>query len=764
MRRFPVVALLGVACGLVALDVGIPAGRPVLGLGVLFALPTLLLYRRFELLEDHAPARLLYAFGCTVLGVLLLGLLLNTVLPLAGVERPLRPMTVGAAAFAANLALLWRQGGGCRRPAAGSWRRRAWTTRFEASQLLAALSLVLAVLGAIRLNNDAGAVLALVSLALAVAAVVALMLRSRSSTRADLWCLALVALSLLLATSLRGWTITGHDIQSEYLAFRLTDEAQRWRMNAWQNAYNACLSLTILPTMITQATGLSGVVVFKALLQVPFALVPGLNFLLARRFLDRRLALAAAVVTMALPTFYTDMPYLVRQEVAFFFLALMLLAATAPAARGDRRRLVGFFGVGVVLAHYSTTYVMLLGLGLGLLGLLLWRAASRMSRARAQSEPRGRRPGLVLLSPPLVAFLAVAGWAWAGPVTHTGGHAADVAREAIAAVLGKGDNGPGSSDLSYLLWFKDDTTARQRLDLFVDETMVARSQVKPDVPLIRHPGDAVLRPPIVESSQVSPTALGSVAADVGIAPDSVIRVLRIAGAGVLQALLLLGLAQMLRQRRRRVAPRIPEEARFVALGSMAALAVVVLVPQLSVDYGVLRAMEQAMLVVSGAGALGLGFVGAAVRARAALTVVLPVALLVVFSGLFASTLGGYPARLALSNSGLYYDRYYASDSDLEAMAWLTAPSPGKDPRPRVVANRNVGVRLLSAQPTALVDDRLYPTLLARGDYVFVDSRLNQTGRAAVFYTGDLITYRYPLRQVERRLDLVYSALDTRIYR
>ena len=48
--------------------------------------------------------------------------------------------------------------------------------------------------------------------------------------------------------------------------------------------------------------------------------------------------------------------------------------------------------------------------------------------------------------------------------------------------------------------------------------------------------------------------------------------------------------------------------------------------------------------------------------------------------------------------------------------------------------------------------------------MFVDSRLQETGRAAIFYTGDFITYRYPLTRLDRRLDLVYSSAQTRIYR
>ena len=70
--------------------------------------------------------------------------------------------------------------------------------------------------------------------------------------------LALVATSLLLATSLRGWYITGHDIQAEFLAFQLTNGAQHWRWARCENAYNACLSVNILPTVLAQTTGLSG--------------------------------------------------------------------------------------------------------------------------------------------------------------------------------------------------------------------------------------------------------------------------------------------------------------------------------------------------------------------------------------------------------------------------------------------------------------------------------------------------------------------------
>ncbi len=120
-------------------------------------------------------------------------------------------------------------------------------------------------------------------------------------------------------------------------------------------------------------------------------------------------------------------------------------------------------------------------------------------------------------------------------------------------------------------------------------------------------------------------------------------------------------------------PRPPREVAFLSLGAVAALGLIVLVPNLSVDYGVLRAFQQTLLVVAPVMAAGLwmvlrhaGLPGGDVVA------VVPVVLLLILSGVLPALLGGQQERLALSNSGAYYDRFYSSDSEAQAIAWLAA--------------------------------------------------------------------------------------------
>jgi len=766
-RALCCVLALAAAQSVVALDVDLPVVRPLLALFTMLGLPTLLLYRTAGLPSSSLATKALCAFGCSLLGLMAVGLLLNATLPLVGVDRPLQPVVLAATWFLLDAALLVWRPLPVSMPSSAAAVRRMFGARLRLIEALAVVSVVLAVLGAVRLNNGAGGEVALAAHLAAAAALLALMMRRDGTQERDVRILTLVATSLLLATSLRGWHITGHDIQAEFFAFTLTNDDGHWAMSALQNAYNACLSVNILPTVLAQATGLSGLVVFKVVLQLVFALVPALTFLLARRYLSRRMALAAAAFVLAFPTFFTDMPYLVRQEVAFVFLALMLLAGTEPVRpQRNARWLAGLFGIGVVLSHYSTTYLMLLGLVFGLAVLGATRLLSRWSGRVADATPRP----LVLLHPAVVAFLAVASMLWAGPVTHTGGHAQDVARATISAILGKGTDIPGSSDLSYRLFSRDHVSPRERLDRFVDETLEARAGVPDSDLLVKVAGPAEQSPEIIPAGKVPLTPAGRALESLGVDPSQLNTVARLACAVLMQLFLMLGLVGVLSRgavgARRKSVPGVPREAACVVLGTLAALGLVVLVPSLSVEYGVLRAFQQTLLVTAPVMAAGLWMLVRLFRVRVGvLSAAVPVGLLMVLCGAAPTLLGGNPARLALQNFGLYHDRYLATDADVLTMSWLAAAEHADDERPKVITSRNNGIRIALARgaPVA-VADRMYPTLLTTGSYVFADSHLVRKRQSTIFYSGDLITYAYPLHNLDRHLDLVYSAGRSRVYR
>lgn len=702
--RWPVVALV-LAQAVVALDPDVPVLRAAIALVTFVALPTWLLHLKV--------LRMPYAFGLALLGLIVGGLALDTVLPWVGVDRPLAPAPLAITWLVVDLGLLlWKRDVPLPKPRL----RKILDAEFVLAPTLASVSLLLSVVGAIRLNNGANGFVAVAAVVVAGAALLALLGSRRVRPWSDdAWVLGLVAAGLLLATSLRGWYVTGHDIQAEFLAFRLTDGAQNWEMSSLPSAYNACLSVTILPTVLAQTTGLSGHVVFTVLLQLVFATVPVLTYLFARRFISRRLAVAAAVLTIAFPTFFTDMPYLVRQEIAFFFLALMLLAATEYSRTTRASRVLVFIlGLGVVLSHYSTTYVLLMALVAALGGMTVFRGGG----------PK------VLVHPLMIAALVASTLVWAGPVTGTGGHATEVFTETFRSITGKSDGGPSSSDTSYWLLSGDETTPRERMDSYVDATLDYRAgEIPAELQVVPNPGADVTTPDL-HAAAATPVKL--------------------ACALVMQAFLFLGLVWLLRRRRD---SRFPREVVFLVWGSMAALGLIVTVPNLSVDYGVLRAFQQTLLVVAPVMAMGLWFL----LRKPVLTAVVPVALLLV--------LAGTQQRIALENAGTYFDRFYVTDSAMQGIEWLGRTDRADTENERIIANRNVNVRLLALSDNrAPVSDRLFPTMLSRDGYVFVDGQILDQGESTVFWTGDLLTYTYPVDVLDRRLDLLYDAPQARVYR
>lgn len=759
--------------GVVGLDLDVPVLRPVLALLVVWAVPLLVLHRRLRLPAGGGVARFCYTAGLAVLGTIVLGLMVDVVLPLVGVPRPFAPLPLAVASAVVDLALLaWRPTVALTSPGlVRTTTRRLLEARWRLAPALAFLGLVLAVTGAVRLNNGAGGGVALASSAVAAVALLVLLLDRRPHPLRDAWTVGATAAALLLGTSLRGWSITGHDIQAEFLAFRLTDAAQAWHPGTFDSAYNACLSVTILPEVLVRTTGLAPEVVFKVVLQLVFALVPVVVLTLGRRMMPRRPAIAGAILVMAFPTFFTDMPYLVRQEVAFFLMALMLLAATEPArTRIGTRVFVAVLGLGVVLSHYSTTYLLLLMLVVAALGL----GAAGLLRLALRRGPAPLERPLVLLHPLVIAAVAVGAALWAGPVTHTDGHATSVVRETLSTLVGRSAAGPRSSDTSYALISRDRTTPEQRMHKAVVASLAYRdAEIPTYLRVLPHPGTDVLTPEMHDRITAPDTALGRALDRQGLDPVHIDNGLRLAAAVLMQLLAALGLFWSLRRRRRPAPPgrlRPSRDLAFLVWGAMTALGLVVLVPNLSVEYGVLRAFQQTLLVIAPMMAMGLWWLLRPVarwspRRAATLLGLVPVLLLGILTGLLPAVLGGQQQRFAYASAGDYYNRFYASDAELTGLGWLGAVDHADTTNVRLIASRGIDVRLLVLSLNrAPVADRLFPTLLSKDGYVFIDSQILHQGTSTVFYTGDSLTYTYPLRLLDRHLDLVYSSPDARVYR
>jgi uncharacterized membrane protein len=744
----------------------LPFLGPAIGFWFLLVHPVYLLYTTSVWHGSSVAERLGYSLTAGLLLLMLAGLGANTFLPLLGVQRPLDPLPVVLLGDALTVSLyLFRQ----QRPAKLAWWPQIAAIRREEGRLLAGAGLcaALAVLGANRLNNGAGDQVSLLALSGMVVTLL-LLLRWQSRVRDGMTSatLYLLSLALLLMTSLRGWYVTGHDIQGEYRVFQLTASHGRWEISYLRGAYNACLSITILPTEVGQIVHVDSPYVYKVFFQLAFALCPVLVYAISRRYWSGSIAVIAAVYFVGFPTFFTDMPFLNRQEIAFLFVCAALLAATNDVWSLRRRRLTFVVAsLGVELSHYSTMYFFL--------GILL--AASAAHLASGLTPRRWRRPVLEPGAGPApwgamartigigpVFVVVVMAFAWGELATQTAGAVLADAQSAISGLAGSGDARAG--DVSYSLLAGKTASPQTALNDYRRETFRERAG---SPPATYAPVSVVARYPTPVASQPSLplTAAGRLVADSGVPVaglNSAVREAAAKGEQVFVAIGLIALGAMPGLRR-----QVSREFFCLCVGSIAMVAVITILPNLSVDYGVLRAFQEALILMAPvlvAGSLAVfSPLGPVWALRAAAAVCLGV--FVSTSGLLPQLLGGYPAQLGLNNSGQYYDVYYMHPQEVAAVNWL-AGEPGV--LPDGVQAEDFTDRFMFSAPPDLTGSQaitdIYPTLLRRSSWVILGYSNVRTGLATTDYDGDLLTYVYPIGILRRTKNLVYSNDGAEIYK
>lgn len=760
-KRFEVpdgaVLIASALCTLaVLLPVTPPLVRLAAGLYLLFGAPLQLWRPLAGRIVPTGSGRTLVSVGLVLIGDMLLALVVNTVLPWVGVDRPLTRGYL-TAATALGIGVLWwfrrRYAPYQRTGPARLWALARATPGLGMATAAGVVTVLCAVAGTIRLNNGYGGTVSMVASVLGGLLLLLLAVKRRKYHLTALETgLYGAALALLLLASLRGWFITGHDVQTEYLFYRMAMGGEYWDVSTYRHAYNACLSITLLPVSIRQLTGIDDIYIFKAIIPALFALTPVMLFRSVRNVAPRSVALLAALFFVAFPTFLTDMVFLGRQAIAFLLLGSAIVALTdSRGPRTARRVLFVVLLVGVVLSHYSTAYVVIGTLTLALGYDKVWRLASRRSRERLRRRRREDRM-LTFIQWWMVLIPAVAALVWAGPVTHTGGQLHLTVAQTISDLVSPKDQA-GSSDTGYSLFGGEQLSAQQRLEQYVKESEADSADDRAHLLLTQKELDGIDWT-AVSTADMPLTPLGRILDLLGVPVHSLNGAVRALVAYFFQLMTVLGVWVVLRARRS--AFRAVRDQTTMTLAALSAVALFTVVPQLSVDYGVLRAFQQGLFFFAPFLAAGtLWVLRWAGRRREVLGAVLTFCLLLNLVGVMPKLLGGYPAQIQLSNSGDYYDIYYTQPQEVQAALWLDAWKRTREDSTPIQMDSFSYTRLkpYMASDAAAVGT---PAWLDKDAYLLMGTTPAKTGRVSIFYRGDRITYEFPRALVEKKKDLVYN--------
>ncbi len=468
------------------------------------------------------------------------------------------------------------------------------------------------------------------------------------------------------------------------------------------------------------------------------------------------------------PTFFTDMPFLNRQEIAYLFVCVAILSITND--QWDlrwRRSFLFAAGVGVELSHYSTMYVFLATLaGAWVVRLLIKLSRSGWDWLKTPNRSDGKSWATLSSTISLGAIVVVAAIAfmWGGLATGTAGSAVTDVTSSITGFFGN-SRGSQAGAVSYGLVHGGVMSPEELLHDF-RATSLKQSAGSP--PSVFIPASVAARypTPIVNEPSLPVTGIGRFISALGI-PVSVLNTLiREAAAKGEQIFVLIGLISFLvlgsfRQ-------RIGREFFSLCIGATFMVALLTVLPELSLDYGILRAFQEALILIAPVLAVGsitfFRFLGR--RWDLVAAEVVCIGLLSSTTGFLPQMLGGYPAQLSLNNTGAYYVMYYTHPQEVSALNWLSS-QPGT--LPAGIQAENFTDRLTFTEPDAVSGQQvlgdMYPTVVRRSSWVMLGYTTITTGVAITSVTGGtLITYAYPIDFLRASKNLVFNDGGSEIYK
>jgi uncharacterized membrane protein/glycosyltransferase involved in cell wall biosynthesis len=753
--RLSLVVQLGIIGSWLAMELQGPMTVPktVLSIAFLLVLPGYLLLRSIIGYTTKLNPSILisYSVGLSVIALMVTGLITNELLTLLGNTHPLSLRLLVAAvslvsAVTAFVAI-------CRKPSDLSipplpWQSLRSTWRYICTGI--ALPFIAAG-GAITLNNGGSSWLASLGLGLVGIYFLTLLWRHKSGlTNVYPFALYSICLSILLGTSLRGWHITGHDIMQEYQVFELTLRHAAWHMSYYQDAYNACLSITILPTVLQRLTGMSDPFVFKFIFQLFFALIAPIMYNTLRTFASKRTALLAVFIFLTFPTFLTDITMLNRQETALMYFALAIMAGLDKRL-GKRGRLLSFvFLIGMVLSHYSTSYV---ATGVLLITLFLYAGQRLLSIVSRRIKPMR----LSIFPLPIILATLVLLVTWGSLITQTSGNISSTLSGVVTGLPAIFSSSPKSDNYSR-------TGKAQSSNERVQEFLTSKSSIR-TLPSTDYYSNADQLTKSVTSQSDTVSAVQPILAKHNISVSTLYRVfdgVKQLYGFLIEALIGLGMLLILLVRRWR--KKLNGQYRLLILASLMIIGVQVALPASLVNYGLLRIIQQGLLVLALPIVLAcywlLGLIRIPLRWKQRLIGIGLVILFGVLSGLLPALTGGYKPALALSNSGFYYEAYYTHATEIAADTWLAT----KVPHGSRVYSDEFSRRKLIAYAGIFSQPTLAPNTIPIDSYVYLSDGNTSRGAVPAYFNGSLIYYRVPSEFLKTDKNLLYSSGSVQIYK
>ena len=662
-----------------------------------------------------------------MLFLMLIGLSVNVIYPVFGIKTPLTLVWLNISIVIAELLLLFLA--------------KMHITNMELkigkvnlkclfTIIFPTLSLTVMIIGTLILNSGGSNVLVILSY---IMTIVTIIITSRYGDETKdyfyVYTLFFVALTLLFSYSLRSAYVLGFDINAELKIFLLTKEHGLWSLQFFKNAYNTCLSISILPTIISSFVQVSPDMIFKVFFTIVLSLIPPVIYLITKIFSSSKLAFFTALFFAIQSQFILQAPAISRQSVALLFFTLTIyFIFNQNLSYISKQLFIIFFGCGMVVSHYSTTYVAILVITGTYILTKLFNLTFRKEIKTSIS---------FLTASILIAFTLF----WNSILTENSITLINTFSRTLSNM---------SNFMSYELrsefirdaFFTQKEDYTETLNNYYAEIKEHFGSKSSNFDTKPYPSEN--NTPIINLPKLS------------IALHVVVPIL-------FRVSLFIGFIILTLEFKRK---NVQTEFYVIIFIFVVIVAALITLPYISMTYNLERLYQQSLVVLAYPIILALHKLVSLLNRKIIHTILagLVITYLLINVGFTDRVLAGIPT-IILDNKGEHYDRYYKSLAETKAVDKLTEYFD-TDKEIKINADRYAVLRI--SPSIKLIDGKvnqnIVPETIEKNSYTFLSTINVMKNKGFVSYNDIVLTYYFPTHYLETTKNLIYSTNRSKIFK
>jgi uncharacterized membrane protein len=363
--------------GLKIIGFEIPLIRELSGLMILLFIPGFIILRILKIHDNGNLETLLYSIGLSITIIIILGFIINLTLPLLGISNPISfiPImtTINVLLFILLIFGYFRDNEYCNESNVDF--KPFLSPKFLAVTLI----IFIAIFGTILINLGIYTqnVPKLILILIIGLIFVFVSFKNCLDNKLYPYIILISAISLVLSTTLISNNLAGFDVQNELYLSTLVLKNSLWNYKLYSNT-NAMLSIVMLAPILSIVTKINLTWIFKIIYPLIFSLISIGIYQIVKLQTNSRIAFLSAFFFISLYSFYTEMTYLARQQIAELFLVLIvLLLVENKLSQGKKTLLFLLFTFSLVVSHYGISYLYLIVFGV--FALVLYLSNTKLS-------------------------------------------------------------------------------------------------------------------------------------------------------------------------------------------------------------------------------------------------------------------------------------------------------------------------------------------------------------------------------------------------